>query len=148
MPAMLPMTIAKITINDLQEIGKMFGTSAHIVNIEATKYINSTMGIDLTPLLTASSSMDNISNEEKMLEVTEIGAMLGYGKGHGAWMNLMIRDMGYQEKPNGRDWMPTSKGEPFCFKHAWTKGKKSGYNLKWNVAKIIELNENWHAMHS
>ena len=139
MPAMLPTTAAKITLNDLQDIGKMLGTPAHIVNTEAVKYISNTMHLDLTPLLAGSTVMDNIPNEDKMLEVTEIAKILG-PKVSGMVVNQVLKKMGYQVSV-GSQWSATQLGKPISTQHAWANGKKSGYNLKWNVSKVIEIYE-------
>ena len=139
MPAMLPTTAAKITLNDLQDIGKMLGTPAHIVNTEAVKYISNTMHLDLTPLLAGSTVMDNIPNEDKMLEVTEIAKILG-PEVSGMVVNRVLKNMGYQVSVGSR-WSATQLGKPISIQHAWANGKKSGYNLKWNVSKVIEIYE-------
>ena len=139
MPAMLPTTAAKITLNDLQDIGKMLGTPAHIVNTEAVKYISNTMHLDLTPLLAGSTVMDNIPNEDKMLEVTEIAKILG-PEVSGMVVNRVLKNMGYQVSVGNR-WSATQLGKPISTQHAWANGKKSGYNLKWNVSKVIEIYE-------
>lgn len=114
------------------KIGAFFEAPKHLVMIEAAKDIK-LLGVEATPLLLASPAMDNIPDDQEMLEPTELAKRLGFASGRS--MNNQIRNMGLQNRING-EWVPTDAAAGMFFKHSWTKGSKSGSNLKWNVSKV------------
>ena len=120
---------------DMMDLGKLFNAPLHIVQQEACKEIKARVNIDLTRLLSYSSDQDHISEEEMMLEPTELGRMFNLSP---MGMNKKLEALGLQERIDGK-WTPTDFGQTICIKHSWTKGSKSGYNLKWNVSKIKNL---------
>lgn len=119
---------------DMIDLGKLFNTPLHIVQQEACKEIKARVNIDLTRLLTHSSDQDYI-REGVMLEVNELGRLFNFSP---MGMNKKLEALGLQERIDG-EWTPTDFGQTICIKNSWTKGSKSGYNLKWNVSKIRNL---------
>ena len=67
-----------------------------------------------------------------MLEPKELGKLFGISA---IKVNKILAAAGLQEKETS-GWSPTEKGKPIATRHAWFKGGKSGYNLKWDVQKI------------
>lgn len=119
---------------DMMDLGKLFNTPLHIVQQEACKEIKARVNIDLTRLLTHSSDQDYI-REGLMLEVNELGRLFNFSP---TGMNKKLEALGLQERIDG-EWTPTDFGQTICIKNSWTKGSKSGYNLKWNVSKLRNL---------
>lgn len=115
---------------------EFYQTPRHIVLIEASKDLKK-LGVDTTPLLNASPLMDNISEDEMMLEPTELAKRLDFNSAQS--LNKTLRDMGLQNKVNG-EWIPTDAGAAICSRHSWQNERngKSGYNLKWNINKVRE----------
>lgn len=116
--------------------GELFGAPRHLVQIEAIKEAKRYAGVDLSPILQLSPAQDNVPDDEEMLEPTELGKRLGLGTA--VAVNKYLESAGLQIKEDGR-WTPTLVGRTFCCKHAWKKGEKSGYNLKWNVKAVAQL---------
>lgn len=114
----------------------MLGVPPHLAQIESAKHTKKITGIDMLPLLTISSTQDDIIKEEVMLEPTELGKMLNIGSAIAT--NRWLKDKGLQIKEGGQ-WEPTNKAKGMFSKHAWAKGTKSGYNIKWNVECLKEL---------
>lgn len=114
----------------------MLGVPPHLAQIESAKHTKKITGIDMLPLLTISSTQDGIVKEEVMLEPTELGKMLNIGSAIAT--NRWLKDKGLQIKEGGQ-WEPTNKAKGMFSKHAWAKGTKSGYNIKWNVECLKEL---------
>jgi prophage antirepressor-like protein len=128
----------ELAIRDLKvhlEVMKLFECPLHLAQIESVKQVQKSHGIDFSYALLLAPSQDNIAEEELMLEPTELGKVLGYTA---IAMNKKLCAMGLQTKAVS-GWYPTSAGEGLCTKHAWKKGDKSGYNLKWNITKIKVL---------
>jgi phage anti-repressor protein len=111
-------------ICDLLEIPK------HLAQIESVKETRNLTGVDLSTFLLLAPAQDNIKKEDAMLEPTEIGKELSLGSAIAT--NKWIKDKGLQVKVGNR-WEATDKAKGQYSKHAWVKGNKSGYNLKWNV---------------
>lgn len=105
----------------------------HIAQSESAKRVKQHTGIDLSPLLLLSPAQDGIAQEEMMLEPTELARVLGLGSPQ--QVNKWLEDRGLQVKTLD-GWMFTERGRPHCIRHAWSKGGKSGYNIKWNVEFI------------
>lgn len=89
-------------------------------------------GLPWDRLLTQAEPMNNVPAQDVMLEPTELGKLFNLS---GSQMNLWLKENGLQVKTAGR-WEPTEEGEALCARHAWTRGAKSGYNLKWRAAEI------------
>ena len=116
-------------------------TPEHISQQEAVKAVRLSVGIDYEPLLLAAPAQQVIADQDEMLEPEDLARRLGIR--NGIVMNLRLRDAGLQVKDKGQ-WTPTEKGAPHCVRHAWTRGEKSGYNLKWRVVvarQILDLED-------
>jgi hypothetical protein len=114
------------------EAASLLSVPLHLAQIEAVKEAVKVTGIDYSPLLQLSSAMDNIPKEEMFLEPTELG------KQHGITAqqtNKLLSEKGFQVKTN-KQWMPTEKAKGLYSMHAWSKGSKSGYNLKWKLSSL------------
>ena len=119
------------------DAGRLLGTPLHIVQQEAVKQVEAQHHVNFRPYLLAAPAQHNILPEVEMLEPTELAPHIGEKSGIGA--NLKLAALGLQERDAGRSWTPTVQGLPWCTRHAWTKGTKSGYNYKWNVEAIRHL---------
>jgi phage regulator Rha-like protein len=111
----------------------LFNVPEHIAQQEATKLILTEVGVDYTPLMLAAPAQDDIATQDEMLEPTDLAKRLGIR--NAIKMNLILEHLGLQTKVRDT-WLPTLEGEDLCIKHAWSKGTKSGYNLKWRVTAI------------
>lgn len=121
-------------------MGDLMGVPKHISLIEATKAI-APLGIDLTPMLRQSSHMHNIEQEEKFLEPTPLGRHWNLS---GKQFNRLLAGIGLQTRtPTG--WYPTDKAVGMWSQNSWTKGTKSGYNLKWNVSQVTQIVDDYLA---
>lgn len=113
-------------------------TPTHIGQQEAVKAVRASVGIDYEPLLLAAPAQQNIADQDEMLEPEDLARRLAVRDGKA--MNLLLRDAGLQVKSGG-NWTPTEKGSAHCVRHAWTRGNKTGYNLKWRVVAVRSLVE-------
>ncbi|MCF7994773.1 MAG: Rha family transcriptional regulator [Chromatiaceae bacterium] len=105
----------------------------HIGQQEAVKVVRASVGVDYGPLLLAAPAQQDIPDEDEMLEPEDLARRLGMKDGRTA--NERLRDAGLQVKSSGQ-WAPTERGRGLCVRHAWTKGNKTGYNLKWRVSAV------------
>lgn len=116
------------------EVFSLFKVPEHLAQIEAVKAAKTLLGVDYSRALELSPVQNNIKQEEEMLEPTELAKKLWFK--NPAALNKKLASLGLQVK-NGVSWEPTNKvPQGKVSKHAWTKGTKSGYNLKWNMAFI------------
>lgn len=131
-----PMQKASLDFKAFLDIGQMLQLPTHITAIEATKQIRNDSGIDLQLLLEQSPIMDCINPDQEYLEVTELGQRYELS---GQRVNQLIEQLGFQQRePEG--WVAINAGIANSSRHAWKKGNKSGYNLKWKVSFIdLEL---------
>lgn len=120
------------------EVAALFGTPVHIAQTEAVKDALRLTGHDFTPLLLAAPAQSQIREQEEMLEPTDLAERLGLGS-RGAAVNSLLERAGFQYKDSAGRWNATSVGLPYCSRHHWSKGGKSGYNYKWNVAEVRML---------
>jgi hypothetical protein len=111
----------------------------HLAQTEAVKAARAKYGVDYSQLLLSAPAQQNIKPKEVMLEPTELGKLFGCTANG---MNKILERVGLQVKTD-TGWEPTSVGQGMCMKHHWTKGEKTGYNLKWNVA-LVEAALNTH----
>lgn len=125
------------TLDAYKSLAEFFKTPPHIMMIEANKELGR-IGIDATPFLLSSPAMENIQLTEEYLEPTELGRRW---KMSGAEMNKTLESLGLQARVN-KEWIPTDKAHGMYTKHAWAVKSKSGYNLKWNVAKVEAMMTN------
>ena len=122
------------------EAASVFACPLHIAQVEAMKAVRDKYDVEYSTLLLSAPAQQNIPKEEVMLEPTELGKLFGL---NGHQMNLALAQAGLQTKtPEG--WEPTEDGKAICTKHHWTKGSKSGYNLKWNSLLIQSLVSTHH----
>lgn len=122
------------TVSGWIRLAELFEAPKHIALIEASKQVKQ-LGIDTTPLLQSSAIMDDIKSSEIMLEPTELASALGFRSGKE--INKVLERLGLQSRISGQ-WVATDKAEGLYYRHAWENHGKSGYNYKWNVAKIEE----------
>jgi len=115
------------------EINDIFGAPRHLIEIEAVKEVHAKTDVDFTYALRISPAQNNIQLEDMMLEPTELARRLGLKNAREA--NKKLEKLGLQVRRNG-EWHPTEKGTAISLAHAWKKGTKTGYNLKWRVSAI------------
>ncbi len=123
-------------------VGKRFGPhveeSCLIINLRR-HYPDMEM-----PAITA-EQRSSLPSPEALMRPTDIGERLGIlyktGKGNGAKVNTLLKDLGYQVKSDGSPpWTPTEKGSPFCELKAIDTGSRSDkFQLLWKVSIINEL---------
>jgi hypothetical protein len=118
-------------LNAFLQIGRMFQTPEHIVQQEAVKQIGASTGVNLQAFLLAAPAQSNITQEEKMLEPKDLAKSLNILSAYA--VNKALEEIGWQVKKIDGTWEPTPAGQSYASIHAWSKGPKSGYNLKWNV---------------
>lgn len=126
---------AREVIEDGMAIASLFGVPEHYAQIETVKEARRITGVDYSPLLLEAPAQDNVKDDDVMLEPSQMAPVIGLG--NGAEVNRMLAALGLQYQTNGL-WKPTEKGKGMCQRHSWTRGNKSGYNLKWNLAAVRE----------
>lgn len=99
-----------------------------------TKYIKQLGGPDLRDSVGQLPCSQGI--EDVWLEPTELADEFGFSSAK--VMNRFLEELGLQRKTRFA-WKPTKKAMGLFNKHAWAKGSKSGYNLKWNARAIERL---------
>lgn len=134
---LLPREVSVRILKAECDAAAVLGVPLHFAQIEAVKLVRAETGVDYAPLLALAPAQNNIQPSEELLEPTELGRMLGI---RAVEVNRLLSAIGYQEKVGGQ-WSPTDTGKSFAVKHAWAKGTKSGYNLKWSVAIVDILKE-------
>lgn len=123
------------------EIASLLKVPEHIGQVEALKSVHRETGLDYRPLLAHSKSQEAISPEDVMLEPAGLAKRLSIVDG--AAVNRWLESLGLQRK-EGKSWVPTDKGKPYCAMHHWTTAFKSGYNLKWSLAYVSsQLPPDW-----
>lgn len=135
--AMLPATQARVTLEEHMAVAALFEVPKHIAQVEAVKLTRSATGVDFSTYLLHAPAQSNIREDEVMLEPTELGERFGLSPKQ---MNVKLAELGLQVKFD-KDWQPTARGNTLCAIHQWSRGAKSGYNLKWNYSKVSELME-------
>lgn len=113
----------------------LFNVPLHLAQIEAVKTAKDLTGIDHSSKLKLAPAQNNIPDEEIMLEPTELGKLLNITA---IKMNKLLASVGLQAKINDQ-WIATDKAEGYYTRHSWTSGNKSGYNYKWNKAKVMDI---------
>ena len=112
------------------------GCPLHLAQVEAVKAVRSEHGVDYSRYLVIAPAQNNIPKQDVMREPTEAARALGFKSAQA--FNQYVCELGLQlETPDG--WIATPAGQAVSHKHAWAKGSKTGYNLKWNVEKIRDL---------
>jgi prophage antirepressor-like protein len=118
------------------EVWNLLECPLHIAQQEIVKLVRKDTGVDFSAALKYAKAQQNILPTEIMLEPTELASELGLQSA--AAVNCFLENLDLQVKV-GKVWEPTSTGQLLCQKHAWAKGSKSGYNLKWNLKGIEAL---------
>ena len=113
----------------------LFDVPLHLAQIESVKTARNLTGIDHSDKLKLAPAQNNIPDEEIMLEPTELGKLLNITA---IKMNKLLASVGLQAKINDQ-WIATDKAEGYYTRHSWTSGNKSGYNYKWNKAKVMDI---------
>lgn len=127
-----PRQAAHIIEADLH-IANLLGVPIHLAQSEAVKHARLSTGYDVSHLLQYTPAQANIQDTEIMLEPTELARELGYSSA--VAMNKALAAAGLQVR-NFDKWQAIGFGAKISAVHHWSKGGKSGYNLKWNVAKV------------
>ena len=110
----------------------LFEVPKHIAQIESVKRVKNIHNVDFSHLLDVAPAQQNIKNAEVMLEPTELGKHFDLS---GMKINQKLMKIGLQLN-DGSGWAPTRRGSKISSKHSWSKGDKSGYNLKWNLGEV------------
>jgi prophage antirepressor-like protein len=119
-------------------VGKLLEAPLHIVQQESVKLVRRETGIDYSHHLTYAKAQQDIKKEDVMLEPTELAKELGLK--NATAMNKWLAEHNLQVKV-GKEWKQTEEGEKHSTRHAWSRNDKTGYNLKWNVQSILNINE-------
>ena len=137
-----PNTIAASFLENELKIASLFSVPKHLAEVEAVKACKRELGRDYSYLLKGSPAQDNVKEEEVFLEPNDLaekfGMTHGTGRPNGFAINQLLQQHGYQQKIFGQ-WQPTDIGAPYCKRHQWAAGNKSGYNYKWQASLIEYL---------
>jgi hypothetical protein len=134
--ALTPTAIAEGLIFSAMNIGKLFEVPVHYIQAQSVKHAHLETGVDFSYLLEHAPAQSNVADEDVMLEPTELSAVIGLKSGTAA--NKLLAELGLQYK-EGESWIATDLGKPISARHQWTRGTKSGYNLKWKVEGVKRL---------
>lgn len=126
-------------IEDGLAVASLLGVPTHYAQIEVIKEARRVTGVDYSRLLEAAPSQDNVADDDVMLEPSQMAPLLKLG--NGAEVNHLLCQLGLQYR-QGDTWLATKKAAHMCQRHAWSRGTKSGYNLKWRLAAVREFVEN------
>lgn len=132
-----PRQAACIIESDLH-IANLLGVPIHFAQSEAVKHARLSTGYDVSHLLQFAPAQSSIPDTEVMLEPTELARELGYSSA--VAMNKALAKVGLQVSNFGK-WEAIGFGASISARHQWVKGGKTGYNLKWNVAKVRQALE-------
>jgi hypothetical protein len=132
-PIAVPEQAAAAALDGTLRAASILGVPLHLAQIESVKAVRLAHRVDFSPLLTHAPAQSDVPELEIMLEPTELAERLGVPSARE--MNVILRDAGLQLKDHG-EWRPTDKGKPMCTRHAWSRGEKSGYNLKWRLTPV------------
>jgi len=126
-------------IEDGLAVASLLGVPTHYAQIEVIKEARRVTGVDYSRLLEAAPSQDNVADDDVMLEPSQMAPLLKLG--NGAEVNHLLCQLGLQYL-QGDTWLATKKAAHMCQRHAWSRGTKSGYNLKWRLAAVREFVDN------
>lgn len=107
----------------------------HLAQIESVKLVKKETQVDFFPLLQLSDTQRDIKEQEIMYEPTEMGKELGVTASE---FNKILEAKGLQYK-GANEWKATELGAQYSTRVPWTRGSKTGYNLKWRKKAILEL---------
>lgn len=128
----LPVEIGEATVLGMLRVAEMCGVpKSYAIQVSAAEATRQS-GMPWDLLLTQAAAMNNVPQEDIMLEPTELGRLFDLSA---VAMNKRLAEMGLQVKEGG-EWVPTQEGLTLSSKHAWVRGSKSGYNLKWKAVEI------------
>lgn len=129
-------------LRGMLDAASILGTPLYVAQQEAVKYVDAKHGVDFRPLMLHAPAQDNIPDNDVMLEPTDLAKALNVASGRD--MNLWLQSWGWQIRNIADGWAPTPAGMPFCSRHAWTRGNKTGFNLKWK-RRAVEAMLRQHA---
>lgn len=133
---------ARVLLEAEIAIASMLGVPVHLGQAAAVKNVWLKLGIDYSPLLALAPAQSEIQEEEVMLEPARLAERLRIKDG--AAVNHWLSSHGLQVK-EGKSWVPTEKGKPYCILHQWSSSYTSGYNLKWKLSFVRSLlPEGWN----
>ena len=138
-PILEQKTKTQLAVIDLAahlQVAELLECPKHLAQIESVKAVNESHSVDFSRHLLSAPAQNNIADGDQWLEPTDLSKVLDIKGGRN--MNLTLERLGLQISVGGC-WVPTPKGEEICTKHAWKKGNKSGYNMKWNVKSIRSM---------
>lgn len=133
----IPAQAASVIEADLH-IANLLGVPIHLAQSEAVKHARLSTGYDVSHLLQYAPAQSSIPDNDIMLEPTELARELGYSSAIA--MNKALASAGLQVR-NFDKWQAIGFGAKISAVHHWSKGGKTGYNLKWNVAKVRQALE-------
>jgi phage regulator Rha-like protein len=138
-PKALPVPTQAATLIEADlHIANLLGVPIHLAQVEAVKHARLSTGYDVTHLLQHAPAQSSIPDNDIMLEPTELARELGYSSA--VSMNKALAEAGLQVR-NFDKWQAIGFGAKISAVHHWSKGGKSGYNLKWSVAKVRQALE-------
>ena len=136
-PLPSPAQAAEVIEADLH-IANLLGVPIHLAQSEAVKHARLSTGYDVSHLLQYAPAQSSIPDNDIMLEPTELARELNYSSAIA--MNKALANAGLQVR-NFDKWQAIGFGAKISAVHHWSKGGKTGYNLKWNVAKVRQALE-------
>lgn len=116
------------------EVSALLGIPLHLAQVEAARVVRDETGIDYLPRLALAPAQSQVKEEDVMLEPTELAELLQIESA--AAVNRWLANLGLQSR-EGKEWVPTEQGKPYCARHHWSSKNKSGYNLKWSLAFVL-----------
>jgi phage anti-repressor protein len=122
-------------LRDALEAYSLLGAPLHLVQIEAVKRVKQQTGQDLTSGLAIAPAQQRIPDEDIFLAPTELAPHLGLQSAIA--VNRALERAGLQVRRNG-EWFPTEEASGLFFRQSWTRGSKSGYNLRWRLSAITK----------
>jgi phage anti-repressor protein len=124
-----------VTENSMK-ICKLFGIpESRAQSITKIKVLELT-GVNLSSYLLEAPAQNNIQDDDIWLEPKDLA--IKYGLTSATMVNKALAKAGMQIKENG-SWVPMSHCKQHTERHQWTKGGKSGYNLKWRDSFIRSI---------
>lgn len=124
------------TLNMWIAAGAILNTPKHLTQVEAVKAVKKVHNVDFTPLLLVSPEQDDISDNNKWLEPTELGKLFGMSARE---MNAFLCGCGVQVNLKDTGHQAIGEGKANSSSHQWFRGNKSGYNIKWRVSFVRAL---------
>lgn len=131
-----PRQAAAAVLENELNVAALLGVPLHVAQLEAVKTVSRETGVDYRHLLALAPAQSTVAPDDVMLEPSDIATRFGIKDG--ASVNTWLEQCGLQTK-EGKTWVATERGKPYCAIHQWSTMFKSGYNLKWSAACIRSL---------